>query len=147
MRWIPGRLDVGAGVGEQLSGGMTLMPRHRQSEVLAGHAAPVRRLQPVLHDARAQPADDRTRLPRTATLMIAAAAASAPVGPFHRRTPARSGRRRSCRAPRPTTSLAALMDTAQRGDGEDGWLLADRDAQDPEAAPQNLAVVGHARNS
>ena len=52
----PGGLDVGVGVGEQLAGGVALVPLHREGEVLAGDRAAVVRLHAVLHDAGAEPA-------------------------------------------------------------------------------------------
>ena len=54
-----GRLDVGVGVGQQLPGGVPLVPGHRQVEVLAGDLAPVGGLHAVLHHAGAEtPGDD-----------------------------------------------------------------------------------------
>ena len=52
----PGRLDVGVGVGQQLAGRVLLVPGERQLQVAAGDPAAVRRLQPVLHQAGAEPA-------------------------------------------------------------------------------------------
>ena len=52
----PGRLDVGVRVGQQLAGGVALVPGQRQPQVLAGDPAAVVGLQPVAHDPGEQPA-------------------------------------------------------------------------------------------
>ena len=50
----PGRLHVGVGIGEQLAGGMALVPLHGQGEVLAGDGASGVGLHPELHDPGAE---------------------------------------------------------------------------------------------
>jgi hypothetical protein len=54
----PGGLDVGVGVGQQLTGGVALVPAHRQREVLAGHGPTGVGLHPELHEPSAEPARD-----------------------------------------------------------------------------------------
>ena len=50
----PGRLDVGVGVGEQLAGGVALVPLHGQGEVLPGDGPSGVGLHPELHDPGAE---------------------------------------------------------------------------------------------
>ena len=59
----PDRLHVGVGVGQQLPGGVALVPGQRQAEVLPGDAAAVGRLEAVLHDPGRGPAYDDARRP------------------------------------------------------------------------------------
>ena len=60
---LEGGLDVGVGVGQQLAGGVLLVPGHRQREVLARHLAAVGRLDAVLHHPGARAAGRRCRPP------------------------------------------------------------------------------------
>ena len=54
----PGRLDVGVGVGEQLAGGVTVVPCHRERQVATGDASAVLRDEAEVDDAAHEAAGD-----------------------------------------------------------------------------------------
>ncbi len=89
---VPAGLDVGVRVGQQRAGRVLLVPGQREPQVLPGDPAPVRGLQPVLHDPGADPpADDADDLEdRDAEDERGRAGQRAGRGVARPRTPARS---------------------------------------------------------
>ena len=91
---VPGRLDVGVGVGQQLAGRVAVVPGQRQPEVLTGDPAAVRRAEVVEGDAAAT---RRTTMPmtlsRTTPIITSPARHSGPALTCRRPQPARRPRR------------------------------------------------------
>jgi hypothetical protein len=142
----PGRLDVGVGVGEKLTGGMALVPRQRQTQVLAGDAAAVVGLQPVAHDPGEETAaDDADDLQECH------------ADDRQRRQGQRRGRRGSVRErgqQHPVGDLAddvgagdrhgAVQAAGHDGEGEHAGLLDDRPQHMAEPAPHHgVSAAGH----
>ena len=140
----PGGLHVGVGVGEQDPGRVTVVPRHRERQVLPRHGAAVVRLHPVLHDAgaeaprhdadRAEDGDaDEERDDRDehagADLAVAEGREHHVVGgpPEH---PGVGHRERP------------EQDAAERREGEDPRLPPDRDPEDAQARPRRRPSSG-----
>ncbi len=137
----PGGLDVGVGVGEQLPGGVPLVPLHRQREVAARDRAAGVRLHAVLHDAGAEsPRHDADRAqdghadeepedrPQQAGLDLAVA---------ERRQHHVVGR--PAEHPGVGDGQGAEEQAPDRGDGEDPGLALDRDPEDGEPGARRAA--------
>ena len=140
----PRRLDVGVGVGEQLAGGVALVPLERQPEVLTGDGAAVVGLHAVLHDRRHPSGGPRCSTPRTiATPMNSASAVTSPPVVA---TPVSKAGSTTLSADQPSTQASATVSAPKRTApsveiGEHPRLAPDRDAEDREPVPQGAASV------
>ena len=130
----PGSLDVGVGVGEQLTGRVPLVPLHREREVLPGDRAAAVRLHAVLHDAGAEPArhdaDRAQQRDAEEQRQHRDEQAAVDLAVLERREHDVLGR--PAEHPRVGDGQRAEEHAADRGEREDPRLALDRDPEDGE---------------